>query len=223
MRDDIRCEDHAALIGFLYDDCEADERARISAHLAVCARCAEEIEGLSMTREQLSTWTPPEAQLGFRMNPVGVAPAGPAAWWSRPLPAWAQLAAAVVIFTAGAAVGMNGTRLAAANFNVSNGIPPGQTTDARLAKIDARLREVEARPQASVTQMQLDPAAREMLVSNMKRLINESEERTLHELALRVFNLENDKAKLQEQVSSKPNGSGSMVRVGFLGGSKSEE
>ena len=106
MRDDIRCEDHAALVGFLYDDCEADERARIRAHLAVCAQCAEELESLSMTREQLSAWTPPDAQLGFRVNPVGVSPARHAAWWSRPLPAWAQLAAAVVIFAAGSLAGL---------------------------------------------------------------------------------------------------------------------
>ena len=121
------CTDKAALIGFLYDDCEPDERDRIATHVAGCPDCTAELASLSATRRQLAAWGPPQAALGFRIDPAtmaeslnadsrppftvieGNADARPGraavAWWKQPLPAWAQAAAAVLIFAAGVGFG----------------------------------------------------------------------------------------------------------------------
>src|SRR6266704_3185868 len=55
---------HVALVSYLYDECAPNERRAISAHVAICRECAEELTSLGATREQLATLTPPEAQLG---------------------------------------------------------------------------------------------------------------------------------------------------------------
>src|SRR5689334_18705858 len=134
MTKDLRCGDPAALAGYLYGECDADERDAMAAHLAACPSCAEEIATLQATREQLAEWTPPAARLGFRIaaedaggdsaaagsrgswpRAAGASTAGPAPldedrgagrrgdspapWWRwSPLPAWAQAAAAVLLF-----------------------------------------------------------------------------------------------------------------------------
>ncbi len=217
MSEQSRCADAAALIGFLYDDCEPGERARISAHVAVCATCAEELESLSMTREQLSTWTPPDVRLGFRVSQAPPENVRAMAWWSRPLPAWAQLAAAVVIFALGTLVGMRSTSASAAPGDAYKAA--AAAVDGRFEHLNTRLRELEARPQAGVAQVQLDPDTRNMLVSNMKKLIRESEDRTLRELAVRTMYMESNQAKFQEAVRQ-TNG---VVRIPFGGFEKRDE
>ena len=106
--------DHEQLVSYLYDECDAGARARVAAHLSACASCADEIAALTATRQHLADWAPPDVALGFQITRPSVAaeesatPAAvlrPARWWSRPLPAWAQAAAAVLIFGAGLAVG----------------------------------------------------------------------------------------------------------------------
>lgn len=110
MNDKVYCGNEDALIDFLYDECAPGEREAIAAHVARCVSCAEEIQSLRLTRSRLTTWAPPGASLGFRITP-DVRSAGPPAvltsprWWRQPLPAWAQMAAAVVIFAAGLTVG----------------------------------------------------------------------------------------------------------------------
>ena len=173
MKDDSRCEDNASLIGFLYEDCEADERARIAAHVAVCATCAGELAALSATRDHLSAWTPPDVHLGFQMSQPSAAP--PVRWWSRPMPAWAQLAAAVVIFVSGAAVGMtNANRTTTAAAFVP---PPAPATPGEIRAIEQRLSAVEARPATSVTRVELDDATREMLLERVEHLMDVRESR----------------------------------------------
>ena len=78
MSETFTCGDHGALVSYLYDECAPNERRAISAHVAICRACAEELTALGATREQLATWTPPEAQLGFRIvsdSPSSNAPA----------------------------------------------------------------------------------------------------------------------------------------------------
>ena len=56
------------------------------------------------TRRHLEVWTPPDAELGFRMQVPSQEARLP--WWRAPLPAWAQAAAALVIFGVGLSVGL---------------------------------------------------------------------------------------------------------------------
>mgnify|MGYP003350510310 CR=1 FL=1 len=95
----FRSGDLEALIAYLYGECDPEQRRVVSAHVAVCQRCAEELMALDSTREQLVQWVPPEVPLGFRMVSQAEAPQAarvlkPRQWWGQPLPAWAQAAAA---------------------------------------------------------------------------------------------------------------------------------
>ena len=109
----FQCGDNEALVAYVYGECEADERRAIDAHLVACAKCADEVEALGATREQLTAWTPPDARLDFQIVSARAAepkPPGrvlrPAAWFARPLSAWAQMAAAVIIFGVGLSLGV---------------------------------------------------------------------------------------------------------------------
>ena len=116
MSEKFQCGDNPALAGYLYDECEPDERAAIAAHVAVCAACAAELAALESTRAHLASWAPPEADLGFQIvrgdtvrPETGriLQPAfAPATWWRQPIPGWAQAAAAVLIFAAGISIGV---------------------------------------------------------------------------------------------------------------------
>ena len=88
-----------ALIGFLYDDVTGEPagRALFETHLETCARCQDEIAALRVVRKQLARWSPPEP--GFAVTSRQAAVAGPQvgqpSWW-REIPAWAQVAAALL-------------------------------------------------------------------------------------------------------------------------------
>ncbi len=68
----------------LYGEADAGVRARVEAHLAVCAACREEMASLERLRRDLRAWT-----IGERRPSVALAP--------RPWPGWLALAAALVL------------------------------------------------------------------------------------------------------------------------------
>jgi hypothetical protein len=105
MSESYTCGDAGALVAYLYDECDPEIRESIDAHLTKCVPCAREIEGLGRTRRQLGDWTPPMAELGFRIPAPVLEEKRP--WWSAPLPAWAQAAAALLIFGAGLLMGVS--------------------------------------------------------------------------------------------------------------------
>ena len=115
MNDINTCGNHELLVSYLYEECEPAERQSVAAHVAICASCAEELRTLGDVRMHLSAWSPPALPLGFqitRAESEHLRPAGSASrssrsegWWRQPLPAWAQAAAAAVIFAAGMSAG----------------------------------------------------------------------------------------------------------------------
>jgi len=165
MNDRTSCATPEALVTYLYEECEPAERQSIAAHVAVCAACAEEIEALGNTRAHLASWSPPSLSLGFQITRTDSdRPANqeagrvlrPARWWSQPLPAWAQMAAAVAIFAAGMSVsGFRSTGEQPARV-VDSSAPQRVSpvaarsgddfvvTRAQFARIEARLRAVES-------------------------------------------------------------------------------
>jgi hypothetical protein len=207
--------DHESLVSYLYDECEPAERLQVAAHLDQCAACAEEVSALGATREHLAGWAPPDIALGFRVSrprAAGPAPAAilrPERWWSRPLPAWAQAAAALAIFGAGLAVGVAGGPGGSGEANgppaasapavaVSRAVMPDadlardvQQLRAELASLrnaSSRLREPSA-PQSA-----LAPAASgdQELLQRVQGLIEASEERQRSEFTLRAAQLARD-------------------------------
>ena len=128
MSNEMRCGDPEALAGYLYGEIDPAEKDGVERHLAGCEICASEIEGLRGTRTRLAAWAPPEATLGFRIvSDVAETPAAASAptsarqaarrpapvatsprWWRwtgvTAMPAWAQAAAAVMLFSGGALI-----------------------------------------------------------------------------------------------------------------------
>ena len=184
MTEKVHCGEADALIGYLYGESGEAERARVEAHLASCPTCAEELAALSATRRELAAWAPPDARLDFRLaGGVASSPrAGgsgastdadvppPRPWWSQPLPAWAQLAAAVVIFAAGLAIGSTRTSLSPTGppeVRAEAGgaaAAPVQTPD--VTRLEARIRELETRG-APTAVAGLDAATRAAIVQQV--------------------------------------------------------
>ena len=96
------CDERERLIGYIYDECDADERRQIETHLKSCSTCQAEIGGLQSVRTDLLAWDVPEHAPIWRPMPAVVAP--PVVWW-RQSPGWALAAAATVVLAAGIAGG----------------------------------------------------------------------------------------------------------------------
>jgi anti-sigma factor RsiW len=215
MGDTFHCGDNAALVGYLYDEGDARERAEIAAHLAVCSDCAAEVADLSATRQQLSAWTPPEAQLDFRLTSGAAAP--PARWWSNPLPAWAQLAAAAVIFAFGIALGAFATRPTAWGAMSSSNEPAINHTE--LTRLEQRVRNIESK---SAVPVALDDASRHELIAIVREQVYESEARNQRRFAQAMSKLTG--TGLQEVTQVDPNGFGVVpAGIGARFGQRREE
>ena len=209
MNDNYRCGDHEALIAFVYGECDESDRDAVAAHVAACTACAEEVEGLRSTRTVLAAWAPPETSLGFRINRT--AEAGPvlrpAAWWRQPLPAWAQAAAAILIFAAGmtfgarqqpvvqSATGSNTPAAAApatarvapvpvAARAVGAAAPAPQVSRDDFIRLEQRLRAMEtARTQPASMRTAAAGAEEPAVIQRLEAMIVASEERQRAESA----------------------------------------
>jgi hypothetical protein len=222
MSDTFQCGDNTALVSYLYGECEPVERAAIAAHATLCAACAAELAALESARLQLASWTPPEADLGFRV--VGARDAGrelqpapgtgslsptpgvstrPGAWWSQPLPAWAQAAAACLLFAAGLWLGVvrgsapgasptvPASGVATSGATLATAVPaaaPAAASRAELAALERRLgaelNELRAAAPQGISEAQM--------LARVTALLEESEQRQQRELALRTAQVVRD-------------------------------
>ena len=113
----------SALIACLYDDgTDGPERALFEAHLFTCAICREELAALRGVRSQLARWAPPEPAIGTIRNPQPAIsnPQSAMPWW-RQVPAWAQVAAALLFLGVSAAIANLDVRYDASGLNVRTG------------------------------------------------------------------------------------------------------
>jgi hypothetical protein len=92
----------AAIVAFLYDEPDASpaERAGFEAHLRSCAQCQADIADLRGVRAQMGHWSPPEPSFTIRHPQSAVR--NPQ-WWSA-IPAWAQVAAALLFLGVSAGI-----------------------------------------------------------------------------------------------------------------------
>jgi len=200
----FECGDGVALMEYAYGEGDPQTTAVIAAHVATCGACAEEVQAVHTTREGLRAWTPPDVTLGFQVASTPAQVAGPHRWWSSPLPAWAQVAAAVVLFASG--VGLGALRGSESSRTVQGATPQASRSEAvsarDLAALEARLRQeltetVNARAQAvaavpAASSSALPAAEREALLQQVRGLIGESERRQKQELALRTAEVVRD-------------------------------
>ena len=200
MTESFVCGDHGALVSYLYDECAPGERRTIGAHVAICSLCAEELATLGATREQLAAWTPPDAQLGFRIvsDAAAAKVLRPSRWWQQPMPAWAQAAAAALIFATGLSLGvLRGVMPAAANPETARSQPAATVasatpvTHAELAALEQRLRSEVSHP-AAVSESTSASADETRILQRVRAMIDESDQRQQRELAFRTAEMMRD-------------------------------
>ena len=212
MSHPFQCGDNPALVSYLYDECEPAERAAIDSHVLRCAACTAELAALASARRQLTSWTPPEVDLGFQIMRarVGATHASPlphGAWYRQPLQAWAQAVAACVIFAAGLSLGVGtgvgtGTVREAVGGVVDSRAPTAAPAVAPVVATTSDLAALERRLRAEMAQFQTTAApARDagpraiseaQVLARVRALIEESEQRQQRELALRTVQVVRD-------------------------------
>lgn len=191
------------LIAYLYGEADAHERARVDAHLIVCAACANELSALGATRQHLAEWAPPEVGLGFQIvRPMTAADTTatvlrPARWWNRPTPVWAHAAAAVLIFAAGLLVGTSrGSIVEAPGVDrqpVSSTqvsvppVAPAQVTELarEVQRLRADLAALSSSPAAAPTARTQAPASDAVVLTRVRELIADSEAGLRTDMTLR--------------------------------------
>jgi len=203
-------DNHDALLDYLYDEGDPAERIRIARHLQECAPCSVAVLEFQNVRGMLRDWTPPAADLGFRIvqdidaSPRASVPQrAQGGWWqgwgrATHQARWAQAAAAVLLFAAGMAASQLTVQYTDGALTVRTrpGVPSPsvQTVSARTASIplpaehtdgvdiDALERELRSRMTAS----NASPVDTEQLLQRVRAMIDQSEQRQQRELALRL-------------------------------------
>src|SRR5919108_1267381 len=144
----FQCDDKDTLIAYLYGEVDEEMRQQVRAHLRTCAACADEVEGLQAVRRDLLEWQPPEMALNFSIVQKPATVLRPARWSVSALPAWAQVAAAALVFAVGAAIANVQVRYASDGVTVTTGWmsqptavvgPAGQTAVAGTNSADLKV------------------------------------------------------------------------------------
>jgi hypothetical protein len=205
------CGDPGALVSYLYNDGSPEELAAIATHVQSCAACTSELAALGDTRELLSTWSPPQTELGLTLTasdalPVSspsptpvpamaMAVADDLPWWRQSTPVWMQAVAATMVFAAGMAIGTGRGVSPSSSGTTASATPTSApavgVSRSELAALEERLRGELTRLSAASTPAQPVPAAvrntdDEAMTKRFRAMLSESEERQRSELALRT-------------------------------------
>jgi len=165
-----------AIVSHLYAD-ESDRavRAAFEAHLATCVHCASDLAALRGVRSQLARWSPPEPKFAVvTSNPDSRIPTNPksripnpASWW-REIPAWAQVAAALLFLGVAAGLANLDVRYDSTGLSVRTGWLPSR---------DARVGDVRSAPASTsagiASQINAVPPWRDDLAALERRLKTE--------------------------------------------------
>ena len=183
-----------ALLDYLYEEGDAAERLKVARHLQECVACSVAVLEMQSVRGILREWTPPPAELGFRI--VQERASAPARARFRWMPAtfggWAQAAAAVLLFAAGMAVSQLTVRYEDGAVIVgpraTGPASQARTTSVYLpaqsgGRIEAATASAERQDAGAG---RADAGATEDLLRQVRALIQQSEMRQQRELALRL-------------------------------------
>lgn len=215
-----------AIVSYLYSDDGGfglAERAAFDAHLATCDRCRSELAAFEGVRASLGRWSPPtlrpenslsygaasrEARAGDEAatSRPSFAPShqppdsGHGSWW-REIPAWAQVAAALLCLGVGAGIANLEVRYDGNGLQVRTGwmavAPAAQNSQAPARSVGndapwrAELTALEQRLRADLGQPSPTVAAAAGSINNealrrVRAIVDESERRQQTELALRL-------------------------------------
>jgi hypothetical protein len=203
-----------AIVALLYDETDGSpaERARFEAHVQTCASCRAEVAALRGVRTQLARWSPPEPinlQVGIGNSQ--------SAWW-RQIPAWAQVAAAMLFLGVSAGIANLDVRYDQNGLSVKTGWsgrsggssksgasgrseeaqagPANAPWKADLTALESQLQKEIRAASASGLQVRTvsagSPASDADATRRVRALLEESEKRQQRELALRIAELLRD-------------------------------
>jgi hypothetical protein len=210
------------LIAYLYEDIDAATRATFEAHVSSCAACRAELDGLRGVRRQLAAWAEPVDNRQSTVNTVDrhqyprlstvdsrlSTLDSRKTSWLPDVPAWAQVAAAILIVGVAAGIANLDIRYDANGLSLRTGwstpsAAPTRTdtaantvantvTRAELVALEQRLRDEVRTLQAgahAVAAGDAQPAraaAEGDLMRRVRVMLDEGEKRQQRELALRV-------------------------------------
>jgi len=198
----------AVLVSYLYDDIEPADRVAFESHIAACLPCRGELADLRRVRTTLGQWAPPEPARSSLLNFESPIPKPQSRWHS--IPVWAQVAAAMLVLGASAAVANLDVHYGRDGLTVRTGwsapasAPPPAATSAEgsapwradLAALQNELRSEirQAAPAAAVPAASAVPAATPdaEFERRVHALLDESEKRQQNELALRLVQFQRD-------------------------------
>lgn len=189
------CNEREKLIGYLYDEVDANERRSVEAHLATCETCREELSGFRSVRQDLLAWDVPAHEsvwkpfVTSRPQPV----------W-RQTPVWAMAAAAMLVFAIGGAGGFAGRALAARSetpvqvaaipVTVPTVQPVATASLEELRAIQTRLADLERAAtvrNASVSAVSMTATSDAATLAKIEQLIRESEGRSNNRLRQQIL------------------------------------
>jgi anti-sigma factor RsiW len=203
--------DQELLLSYLYDELPSADRQAFDRHLASCADCRAELDGLRGARTHLTSWTPPEPDLGFQIVRSARPVVSPARWW-RASPAWGLAAAALLTVAVSAAIANVEVRFGGDGVVVRTGWnrdatgAPGQaptvlataaSTSSDIKRVEARLKELEsqlaARPTAAAVPAGIASRMSDAeIVRYVRQQVSDSEQRQQGELARQILQVNHD-------------------------------
>jgi anti-sigma factor RsiW len=201
--------DKQLLIGYLYGELREADQEAFARHLTSCADCREEVESLGATRSLLTSWAPPEPDLGFQIVRSAQPAVMPRTRWRFMSPAWGLAAAALLVLAVAAAVANLEVQLSGNGLVVRTGWNRGVAERAAaqtaptvsaddLRRITARLSELETQMagRQTVAAVPGNASATRMsdadVVRFVRQLINESEQRQQGVLARQILQVNRD-------------------------------
>jgi hypothetical protein len=211
------------IVTYLYDDLDDAARLAFDTHLAMCARCRTDLEELRGVRTHLARWEPPLQALGWQLpvsGPQAAVTSRRTGW--REIPAWTQVAAALLCVGVGAGLANLDVRYDRQGLSVRTGwsrsraASPGDAGTGKGStgsvneqgpaappwRPDLTALERQLRTEFQATRIVGDastpghinqPALSDAeLMRRVRALVGESERRQQRELALRVAELVRD-------------------------------
>lgn len=213
MSTQFTCDDKPTLIAYVYGEVDPAVRTAVDDHLARCSDCAAEVMALGEVRSELGLWMPPEAEFAFQIvkkaDLRGANVLRPAAWWST-VPVWAQAAAAVLVFAAGAAIANVQIKSGPDGFAVSTGWMSTQAPvlsapsdraavgaevegwKPALVSLERQLRSEIKSSRETATPVAARGPADEATIRRVQQLLADAEQRHSRELATRFIDFTRD-------------------------------
>src|SRR5262245_507891 len=202
------------LVAYLYGEIDPAQRSAFEAHIATCDRCRHELVEMQGLRDQLQDWKVPETRpinRDLHSQLLEAAPVRRISAWKllREIPAWAQVAAALLVLGVSAGMANLTVRYDDSGLTIRTGwshTPTGGPVDAGnapehsgaavnasatpwradLTALETRLKtEFHVSPEGAATRTVISSADSELL-RQVRTLIRESERKQQNELALRI-------------------------------------